>query len=69
MTKNLSDIDKTKRSLNDITQDIEKWERIHLQLLKIEDIEVIKYRVHEKILDLESIQFILKSHLRKMGGR
>ena len=69
MTKNLSDIDKTKRSLNDITQDIEKWERIHQQLLKIENIDVIKYRVHEKVLDLESIQFILKSHLRKMGGR
>ena len=67
MTKNLSNIDNTRRALQDIKQDIEKWERIYKQLISIDGIDVMVYQTHEKITELESLQFILKSHLSKMG--
>ena len=66
MTKNLSNIE---RALQDIKADIEKWERIYHQLLKIDGIDVMVYQTHEKITELESLQFILKSQLSKMGGK
>ena len=69
MTKNLSNIDNTRRALQDIKQDIEKWERIYKQLISIDGIDVMVYQTHEKITELESLQFILKSHLSKMGGK
>ena len=69
MTKNLSNIDNTRRALQDIKQDIEKWERIYHQLLKIDGIDVMVYQTHEKVTELESLQFILKSQLSKMGGK
>ena len=69
MTKNLSNIDNTRRALQDIKQDIEKWERIYHQLLRIDGIDVMVYQTHEKITELESLQFILKSHLSKMSGK
>ena len=63
------DIDKTRRALDDIRLDIEKWERIYHQLSKVDGVEIILYTTHEKIVELEHLQFILKSHLNKMGGR
>ena len=66
MTKNISNIE---RALQDIKGDIEKWERIYHQLLKIDGIDVMVYQTHEKIIELESLQFILKSHLSKMDGK
>ena len=69
MTKNLSNIDNTRRALQDIKQDIEKWERIYRQLMLIDGIDVMVYQTHEKITELESLQFILKSQLSKMGGK
>ena len=66
MTKNLSNIE---RALQDIKGDIEKWERIYRQLMLIDGIDVMVYQTHEKITELESLQFILKSQLSKMGGK
>ena len=66
MTKNLSNIE---RALQDIKADIEKWERIYRQLMLIDGIDVMVYQTHERITELESLQFILKSHLSKMGGK
>ena len=66
MTKNISNIE---RALQDIKGDIEKWERIYHQLLKIDGIYVMVYQTHEKVTELESLQFILKSHLSKMSGK
>ena len=66
MTKNLSNIE---RALQDIKGDIEKWERIYKQLISIDGIDVMVYQTHEKVTELESLQFILKSQLSKMGGK
>ena len=66
MTKNLPNIE---RALQDIKGDIEKWERIYKQLILIDGIDVTTYQTHEKITELESLQFILKSQLSKMGGK
>ena len=63
---NLSNIE---RALQDIKGDIEKWERIYKQLISIDGIDVMVYQTHEKITELESLQFILKSQLSKMGGK
>ena len=66
MTKNLSNIE---RALQDIKGDIEKWERIYKQRISIDGIDVMVYQTHEKVTELESLQFILKSQLSKMGGK
>ena len=66
---NLSDIDKTRRALEDIRLDIEKWERIYYQIADVDGVDIISYQMHEKIVELESLQFILKGHLARMGGR
>ena len=69
MTKNQSHIDNTRRALQDIKGDIEKWERIYRQLMLIDGIDVMVYQTLEKITELESLQFILKSQLSKIGGK
>ena len=69
MTKDLSNIDQTRRAVQDIKADLEKHTRIHKQLLKIDGIDVILYKEAEKITELDTLHSILKLHLHKMGGR
>ena len=66
MSKGISNIE---RALQDIKGDIEKWERIYKQLISIDGIDVMIYQTHEKVTELESLQFILKSQLSKMSGK
>ena len=65
----LSNIDQTRRAVQDIREDLEEHQRIHKQLLKIDGIDVILYKEAEKIAELDTLHSILKLHLHKMGGR
>ena len=64
-----ADIEQTRLALKDIELDIKKWERIYYQIAGVDGVEIISYQMHEKIVELESLQFILKGHLARMGGR
>ena len=69
MTKNLSNIDQTKRAIQDLKEDLRKWERIHKQLLLCDNTEIMAYNVHDQIVIIENLIFTLTTHLRDMGGR
>ena len=69
MTKNLSNIDQTRRGIQDLKVDLRKWEGVHKQLLLIENTEIQAYNVHDQIIVIENLIFTLTVHLKKMGGR
>ena len=73
MTKNLPNIDETKRALQDIRLEIEKWMRVCNQLNKSyndKDGFVIGHRDIESWLEkIEMIEIQLQEHLTNMGER
>ena len=59
----LSNIDQTRRAVQDIREDLEEHQIIHKQLSLIGGIDVILYKEAEKITDLETLLSLLKLHL------
>jgi len=72
MTKNLANIGETRRAIRDLREDIEKWGRIHNQLIKMKSetsTDIMIFSTFEQMVKAKTLQDTLKQHLKKMGGR
>jgi len=77
MTKDLANIEDTRRAIDDLTKDIAKLTRMYDQLniySGTEDID-IKFagayaeRMYQALTDQKQLKDLLRKHLKAMGGR
>ena len=63
----LSDIDNTRRAIDDLKLDVKKWERIYKQILKIEGEEAKAYTIKDKITISQNLIDTLTKHLIELN--
>ena len=62
-------LEDTRFAINELKEDLKKQERVYKLLIHIEHTDVLTYKIHDKILYIESLIFILQSSLKDMGGK
>ena len=62
-------LEETRFAINELKEDLKKQERVYKLLINIEHTDILAYRIHDTILYIEGLIFILQSSLKDMGGK